>query len=411
MTAWLKLTDEQRRVTLSQAQQRSGIIVKAIEKDWWVTLVLKALFQSVYAEHLVFKGGTSLSKGYKLINRFSEDIDIALAPEAFGMEYEANPTTSYISRLRRKGFAFTNSQLAKELSIQLQALQVPSSAFTIEAEPSPPNQTPPDPQSLYVKYTSLYDPNKYIADQVKIEVSVRSLRTPFTTRPIQSILSEFFPNKAYEEKPFEISIVEPRKTFLEKAFLLHEEFSKTDKTKIRTERMSRHFYDLAIIMNTKVAKDALDDHDLYDSLITHRERYINATWANYSTLPHPTISFLLPEDFLAAYKKDYEEMLENMIHGEGAPSFDELLQQLKELQGWFRIKKEVKPLEHIINEALNNLQSYIKENPGATSFETQVVYVSDPYQPASPANKTIIYTVRFSRKENKMIFESIAIAS
>jgi hypothetical protein len=409
MTGWLKLTDEQRRITLTQAQQRSGIIAKAIEKDWWVTLVLKALFQSAYADHLVFKGGTSLSKGFKLINRFSEDIDLALAAEAFGMQYEENPTPSYISRLRRKGFAFTTTLFVEELNTQLISLGVPASFFTIEFDPAQPNQTPPDPQSVYVKYKPLYEPNKYIADQVKIEISVRSLKIPFTTRPIHSLLSEFFPNKAYEEHPFEVNIVEPRKTFLEKAFLLHEEFGKPDKTTIRTERMSRHFYDLAVIMNDKVAKDALDDHALYDGLIIHRERYIRAAWANYTTLIHSSISFLPPEELLEEYKKDYEEMREHMIYGEGVFTFEEVVNKLKELQGRFRLKKEVKLLEEIITDALNNLQDYMQQHPTATSFETQVVYTSDPYKPASPANKTIIFAVRFTRNGNKMIFESISV--
>lgn len=87
MIAWLSLNDEQRRITLEQASIESGIQPKAIEKDWWVTLSLKALFSSEYGRYCIFKGGTSLSKGWKLIQRFSEDIDIALDPEAFGMEY------------------------------------------------------------------------------------------------------------------------------------------------------------------------------------------------------------------------------------------------------------------------------------------------------------------------------------
>lgn len=338
MTGWLKLTDDQRKATLGQAEISSGIGAKALEKDWWVTLVLKALFQSAYAGHLVFKGGTSLSKGYKLINRFSEDIDLALSCETLGMQYEEDPTRSYISRLRRKGFAFATTTLIEELSKQLKALGVPESIITIEFQPTPANQTPADPVTLYVKYKSLYDPSKYIADQVKIEVSVRSLSLPFTTKTIQSLLTEFFPNKAYEETPFEISIVEPRKTFLEKAFLLHEEFSKKDKATIRTERMSRHLYDLVAMMKTTVAKDALDDLALYGNLITHRQRYIGAVWADYSTLGYSTIAFLPPEDVLEAYKKDYEVMLEEMIYGE-TMDFDIIIEQLKSLQEKFRTKK------------------------------------------------------------------------
>lgn len=83
MIDWLHLTDEQRRTSIAQAAVVSGIAEKAIEKDWWVTLTLKAIFESPYAKFFIFKGGTSLSKGWKLIERFSEDIDIALDPMAY----------------------------------------------------------------------------------------------------------------------------------------------------------------------------------------------------------------------------------------------------------------------------------------------------------------------------------------
>lgn len=324
------------------------------------------------------------------------------------MQYEEKPTTSYISRLRRKGFAFATTTLIEELSELIKALDVPDSMVAIEFEPTPPNQTPADPITVYVKYKSLYDPNKYIADQVKIELSVRSRSVPFTTRLVQSLLTEFFPNKAYAETPFELSIVEPRKTFLEKAFLLHEEFSKTDKEQIRTERMSRHLYDLVSMMKNAVLSNALNDHSLYESLITHRRRYIGAAWADYSTLTHQTISFTPPEHILAAYKQDYEEMQKEMIYGETL-SFEKLIEQLKILQGKFRMNGQVKALEEIIDDGLKNLESYIREHKNATFFETQVTYASDPYKPLSPANKTIVFTVQFSRIDGNIIFEGIRI--
>lgn len=406
MTGWLKLTDEQRTATLVRAQLLTNIIPKAIEKDWWVTLTLKALFQSAYAKHLVFKGGTSLSKCWKLINRFSEDIDIALDPEAFGMKYEETPTKSYLDRLKRKGCTFTSTTLKDELANQLTRLGVPAGTVMVEAEPIPEKFPDTDPQVLYVKYKSLYDPNPYIADQVKIEVSVRSLKTPFTTRPVLSILSEYFPNPAYAETAFKVAVVEPRKTFLEKAFLLHEEFGKPDKSKIRSERMSRHFYDLVTNMSKGIDKQALADHELYNYLINHRQGYMRISWVNYGTMDHSTISFLPPAEVLELYRQDYETMRQNMIYEEAIP-FDDIIEQLKILQGRFRIKKEVKLLEEIVQDALNNLQDYMKEHPSATSFETQVVYASDPYKPAGPANKSIIFSVRFTRNGDKMIFESI----
>jgi hypothetical protein len=409
MTDWLRLTDEQRRETLAQTQLRSGIPVKAIEKDWWVTLVLKALFQSAYAEYMVFKGGTSLSKCWKIINRFSEDIDIALAPEAFGMRYEETPTKGYVGKLKRNGCEFTSTKLLDELSNQLAALGLPEGSVIIEAEPVPEKMPDTDPQTLHVKYKSLYDPNPYIADEVKIEVSVRSLKTPFTKRPVLSILSEVFPNPAYAETAFEVAVVEPRKTFLEKAFLLHEEFGKPDKSKIRTERMSRHFYDLVAAMQKGIETEALSDHGLYDGIIIHRQQYSRMSWVNYPTLDHSTISFLPPPEVLESFRQDYEVMMEQMIYGEDVPTFDELLEQLKLLQGKFRLKKEVKTLEEVIRDAENNLADFIKQNEGSTLLESPVIYTTDPYKPASPENKSIIFVVQLSRNGSKITFENIHI--
>ncbi|MCS3798034.1 nucleotidyl transferase AbiEii/AbiGii toxin family protein [Niastella sp. OAS944] len=273
MTGWLTLTNEQRKATIDQAEQLSGISAKVIEKDWWVTLTLKALFSSIYSRYIVFKGGTSLSKCWRLIARFSEDVDIALSPEAFGMKY--------------------------------------------------------------VKYPSLYTPSSYIADEVKVEASVRSLRTPYTTVAIHSLLNEHNPNPVYGETLFEVDAVEPRKTFLEKAFLLHEEFGKPDRSRIKSDRMSRHLYDLGNIMNTPFGQEALNDFRLYDYIVKRRESYNRISWVNYKSLKRSSLSFIPPDDLIDVYRQDYSRMQEQMIYGDTL-SFDDLIGQLKKLQNDFR---------------------------------------------------------------------------
>lgn len=328
---WLKLNDEQRKITIDQAAQQSGISANAIEKDWWVTTTLKALFQSRYAPHLVFKGGTSLSKCWKLIERFSEDIDIALSPEAFGMQYQENPGKSLVERLKRAGCAFTSGELKSELEKEFVELGVPADMIIIEAAPVPDKFPDTDPQTLFVKYPSLYDSNSYLADEVKIEVSVRSLRTPYASASIQSLLQEVVPSPVYAEDLFSVDAVEPRKTFLEKTFLLHEEFGKPDKKKIKSNRMSRHLYDLEKMMSTIHQKQALADHELYDNLIRHRKFYSRISWVDYSSLGRKTISFLPPVELLGLYRRDYKQMREQMIYGDSL-SFDELINQLSKLQ-------------------------------------------------------------------------------
>jgi hypothetical protein len=115
MVNWLALTEDQRRHFISELEYTRGLIPNATEKDWWVTLTLKALFHGRYASHIVFKGGTSLSKCWNLISRFSEDIDIALAPEAFGMKYELRPSKRSVKKLKRIGCQFIISELKTDL--------------------------------------------------------------------------------------------------------------------------------------------------------------------------------------------------------------------------------------------------------------------------------------------------------
>jgi hypothetical protein len=339
MIGWLQLTDDQRRATLAQAETESGIQAKVIEKDWWVTLILKALFDSEYARYMVFKGGTSLSKCWKLINRFSEDIDIALDPAAFEMAYVDIPTKSYVKRLKKAGCAFTSTLLMDAVVQRLSQLGVPQGRVKVLAAPISEDFPDTDPQTIYVHYPSLYPQLPYIADNVKIEVSVRSLLTPFTTIAIQSIVNEYFSNPIYGEMPFPVRAVEAHKTLLEKVFLLHEEFQKPEIGKIRSERMSRHLYDLVSMMDTEIGDKALKDYALYDHIIVHRKWYTGYSYLDYETLGHSSIQFIPPEEVLDLYRKDYQKMRLEMIYGDPY-DFDQLLERLEMLQGRFRDKMQ-----------------------------------------------------------------------
>jgi len=408
MTGWLQLTDEQRRTSIAQAAVVSGIAAKAIEKDWWVTLTLKALFESPYAKFFIFKGGTSLSKGWKLIERFSEDIDIALDPMAFGREYKTNPSHTYVKTLKKEGCAFTSTVLLDALKAQFNHMGIPMTDIAITAETVPETIPDRDPQTLYVKYKSLYPPHGYIADEVKIEFSVRSLKDPYATISIQSILFEAFPNIAYAETPFEVVAVAPQKTLLEKAFLLHEKFLNVNTDKIKIERLSRHLYDLVKLMDTEAGIKALKDYEFYATLLEHRKSYIRLGNVDYDTLHYSTLSFIPPDAVIEMFRQDYRSMQAAMIYG-ASPDFDTMINELKILTGRFRLINEYHVLENIIKDAalkIGNDKSF--ESEGAT-FSTPVHYLTDIYKPESPTNKTISYTVAFIWKKNKWVFDSIAI--
>lgn len=129
MNQWLKLSKKRRIEILEQVNNQLGLPVQAIEKDWWVTIVLKAIFSSKYAEHFVFKGGTSLSKAYHLIDRFSEDIDLAIDRTFLGFEGELSRTQ--IKKLRKASGTFIVSDFFNELKIQLQKLSIPDKEYQL----------------------------------------------------------------------------------------------------------------------------------------------------------------------------------------------------------------------------------------------------------------------------------------
>jgi len=335
MIKWINLTEEQKRTSISQAALKSGAAERAIEKDWWVTLTLKALFTGPYAQSLVFKGGTSLSKCYNLIQRFSEDIDIVLDPQLLGMEYQEAPTKSFLNKLRRGGCKFTTTELLKSVETGLISIGVPKGLLTIYAEEVPANMPDKDPQTIYIVYPSLYESSNYIKNIVKIEVGVRAKIEPFSMVLIESMLNQFFPNKAYGEEPFEVRAVDARKTFIEKACLLHEELRKPDRARIRTERMSRHFYDLVRMMDTDICVRALADKELYASIIKHRSFYNKMPGVDYQLLEAQTIDFVPDGELMEAFSKDYENMLKEMIYGESIEPKN-LFERIRALQSTFR---------------------------------------------------------------------------
>ena len=335
MIQFLQLTDDIKRNLISQASTRIGMTVKTIEKDWWVTLVLKALFSMPQSEHFIFKGGTSLSKAWKLIQRFSEDIDIVLAPDAFGYEYIKNPTHSFVKALKKEGCKYTSTTIKTDLTRRLLELGIPSNSISIEAEPIKEGIPDKDPQTLYIRYPSLYEPNEYIDERVKVEFSVRSYKDPFSEANIQSILSEAFPNMAYNETPFIILAANPEKTFLEKIFLLHEKFSLVKIEKNIGDRQSRHLSDLVKMMDAGIDKIALNNQEFYHLLLEHRSHYTRLRGIDYSKMQMADISFVPPPEILEILKKDYLTMQSEMIYEENSPDFETLLNKLKILNGLF----------------------------------------------------------------------------
>lgn len=278
----------------------------------------------------------------------------------------------------------------------------------IEAEAVHDTIPDKDPQTLFIKYKSLYPSHGYIADEVKVEFSVRSLKDPCSIINIQSILSEAFPNDAYDETPFQVMAAEPRKTFLEKVFLLHEKFVNINSDKIKIERLSRHLYDLVKMMNTAVGQQVLKDHEFYNTIVEHRKNYIRLGGVDYDTLHHSTLNFIPPAAVTELFRQDYRSMQAAMIYGT-SPDFDTMIDQLKLLTGRFRLIKEYQVLEDVIKESAAKIGNDKNFETEGSTCSVPVLYLTDIYKPAGPQNQRINYTAHFIRKSNQWVFDQIII--
>ena len=317
---------EERKQILDSLQTQIGLKSAIIEKDWWVTAVLRALFRLPYAEHLSFKGGTGLSKCWNIIQRMSEDADIGITREFLGFEGKLSKT-QISDRLRRAACTFVRETLQYDLREQMLQDGLNPDKFTVRVDITPVSTT--DPEVIWVEYEQAASPVSYIPPVVKIEVSGRSMAEPIAIVDIESMIDKAVPQAVFAESKFPVRAVMAKRTFLEKIFLLHEEFAK-DIELIRVNRMSRHLYDVYRMMQTTIAEEALNDSELYQTVIDHRKTFIGLRGFDYSTLAKPTLSFIPPESVYSAWKKDYETMVEEMIYGE-SPTFDDMIAELRKL--------------------------------------------------------------------------------
>ncbi len=319
---WLNLPKDKQQELFKQLSFKTGIQPQAIEKDAWVTLVLRIIFNSQIAEHLVFKGGTSLSKAYGLIKRFSEDIDLAINREYLGFTGEL--TKGQIRKLKRKSHEFVLNEMTNIIAGEFKRQNIDNRLFKIEVENTKISDQ--DPEIIKVTYQSVFDELSYISGRVLVEIGARSLLEPSEGKEIQSIIDENYPENSFAEEAFIVKTVLPEKTFLEKMILLHEEFTKP-KEKIRYHRMSRHLYDIGQIISTEFGERALKSESLFQEIIKHRAKYTPIRTVDYSNLELNKLRIIPPEEFIDQYEKDYSDMKENMIYGEKI-SFNNLIDKI-----------------------------------------------------------------------------------
>ena len=322
---WFQLPDETKIRLFAETSRQIGLpSSSAAEKDWWVVHTLAIIFSMECANALIFKGGTSLSKGWNVIHRFSEDIDLALDREFLGFSGEL--TKGEIRKLRRKSFQFISEVFTEELKNKFVELGFKD----LIVKPREVENHDQDPLIIEIYYNKLTETDAYLKPGVLVEVGSRSLKEPFTQRTFGTFVSEIYTNNSFTDKPITIPIVNPERTFLEKIFLLHEEFQKPF-DKIRVERLSRHLYDIEKLSHTEYVEIALQDTELYNTIVSHRSKFTAISGIDYAKHNPVNIKFIPPESIIKMWEADYEEMKGSMIYGQ-LLEFDKLINRLTELQ-------------------------------------------------------------------------------
>jgi len=327
MDTFLHLPAERRRLLCAEAQTQLGLPSASIEKDFWVCWTLRKLFRMPrWGEQLTFKGGTSLSKGWKLISRFSEDVDVVIDRKFLGFGGDSlsnNRQKKLTKECRRRIHEELAPALAQHLSETLPA--------GLEWGLAPADETEdPDQQTLLFDYPSVFAGSLgYVRPVVKIELGARSDTEPAEERPIQPYLAETFPD-LMKEGVFPLRTVAARRTFWEKAMLLHEEgFRPPDRP--RRARLARHYYDLWCLIRAGVAAEAVADLDLFSRVAAHRQAFFKQSWVDYDTLRKESLHVVPSSEQLPDWRRDYEAMRGEMFFRE-PPTFDEILEAVRQFE-------------------------------------------------------------------------------
>lgn len=329
---YFTLNPVQQRLVIEQTAAKLNLPVQAIEKDLWVTAILQVLFTLPCAHGLVFKGGTSISKVWNAINRFSEDIDLAIDRSLFDLDGEL--TKKQVKKLRKVSSMFVREELFGQLCEAIASTPL-YGLCEIEAQPDGVgDSTYPEPRIIYVKYASLFsDKIDYILPVVKIEAGARSLLEPTLNVAIKSLVDVALPSITTSLVDVEVRTAVAEKTFLEKCFLLHELFSRG--VAVSANRRSRHLYDLHMMMRKGIDKRAVSDDELWNTIHHHRSTLTSISGVDYTPDIRSRIVLTPPAECVEDWKIDYQAMQGSMIYN-NPPSFEELLQSMAELEMAFK---------------------------------------------------------------------------
>ena len=332
--SFLSLEEQDQRDVFEATAARLDTLPSYVEKDFWVCLVLDTLYNRLPDGHprLLFKGGTSLSKAFDLIRRFSEDIDVVVYRDGLGFEGERDPTIAGNLSNKKRNALFKelreacSNYILGDLKVELASLidQI-TEGCDVGSDEDDVNR-----QTLWIEYPTLYSGSDmaYVAPRVRIEAGARSALDPSLTCTVTPYVADELPDWSFAVG--NIRVIAPERTYLEKLLILHGvHCGYRDAQRLPTDRdrISRHYYDVAMITATETGRSALPDIELLDAVRNHNLTAFRQAWKRFEEAIPGSVRLVPQPDLRPVIERDYGAM-QGMILGD-VPDFGWVMEQLQ----------------------------------------------------------------------------------
>lgn len=334
----MESTSKERQQAFEEATARSETIKSPIiiEKDFWVCWTLNQIFSNAdLSPHVIFKGGTSLSKCYNMIHRFSEDIDLTLCKKYIGIDEGNDPAKEITRKQRDKRLDELSLKVKDKIAGEIReiltttfninlSLYFKDSDWRLEIDEH-------DDQSLIFHYPSCFPKktDEYVQSAVKLEFGARGDISPFEYKKVSSYCQQLIPELNDNVQEIIVSTLLAKRTYWEKVTLLHAEYHRSPENPF-PRRLFRHYYDIVMLDQNNLTKEALQDIQLLEDVVRNKSIYFPTKRANYEEAKIGTLHLYPNEIFIDQLKQDHSKMVD-MFFGD-VPDFDEIMGNIKRIE-------------------------------------------------------------------------------
>jgi len=333
MNKFVLLTHKDKRAYFEVAAANLNVMPQLVEKDFWVCWILKILFSlPEIGTHLTFKGGTSLSKCYNVIKRFSEDIDISIERHFLSMACTIEPDKEKSNKENQK--RLKELQLACKTKIDEMILPGIKQTITAVLPDNGEWKIELDLEDAYGQTVLFTFPHammshaeNYVRSSVKIEFGARSDHWPVETATIVPYIANVPGEQVIEGTS--VRVLAAERTFWEKATILHMIYHYPSEKNMPL-RMSRHYYDIYAMADSPIYKRALENISLLKHVSEHKSLFFKANWAHYDEAKPGTLHLVPRDNQVNQLKNDYRQMQQMFF--EEPPSFERVIEKLRVIE-------------------------------------------------------------------------------